>query len=349
MASAPRITLEQWQALKAVVDTGGYAQAAQALHKSQSAITYAVQKMESLLNVKAFEISGRKAVLTATGSLLYRKARTLLEDAGELEQAARALSAGWEAELYIAAESIFPARLLLKSFDQLAAESPHTRIELIESVLGGTNEALLQGQADLAISGRIPPGFEGTHLIRMRFIPAAHPDHPLHKLKRALSNRDLSAHRHLVVRETGSKRTTDVLTVQASRRWTVSQLATSIEAATSGYGFAWYPEEKIRDELRNGLLKQLPMRDGGERFVDLYLIFAERDYAGPGALRLAELIRATVGEECTRRAPEAAAADKKSGAHKTSKTSKASKTTESSDKRRGLSTAGARKRPRNKV
>jgi DNA-binding transcriptional LysR family regulator len=68
-----RITLEQWQALVAVVDAGGYAQAAERLHKSQSSVTYLVQKLESLLDVKAFEIKGRKAALTPTGQLLYRR------------------------------------------------------------------------------------------------------------------------------------------------------------------------------------------------------------------------------------------------------------------------------------
>jgi DNA-binding transcriptional LysR family regulator len=48
----------------AVVDTGGYAQAAEALHKSQSSVTYAVQKLESVLGIKAFEIQGRTAILT---------------------------------------------------------------------------------------------------------------------------------------------------------------------------------------------------------------------------------------------------------------------------------------------
>ena len=43
---APRITLEQWRALLAVVEAGGYAQAAERLHKSQSTLTYAVQKIE---------------------------------------------------------------------------------------------------------------------------------------------------------------------------------------------------------------------------------------------------------------------------------------------------------------
>ena len=42
-----KITLDQWQALIAVVDEGGYAAAAEALDKSQSAISYAVQKIET--------------------------------------------------------------------------------------------------------------------------------------------------------------------------------------------------------------------------------------------------------------------------------------------------------------
>ena len=44
-----QITLEQWEALVAVVDAGSYAKAAETLHKSQSTLTYAVQKLESLL------------------------------------------------------------------------------------------------------------------------------------------------------------------------------------------------------------------------------------------------------------------------------------------------------------
>ena len=84
----PRISLEQWRALLAVVEAGGYAQAAEQLHKSQSAVTYAVQKLEALLEVKVFEVIGRKAQLTPTGEVLYRRAKALLEEAGALESAA---------------------------------------------------------------------------------------------------------------------------------------------------------------------------------------------------------------------------------------------------------------------
>lgn len=297
--NTPKIGLEQWRALTAVVEAGGYAQAAEALHKSQSAVTYAVQKIESLLGVKVFEIQGRKAVLTATGQLLHRRARALLDEAAGLERAAGALSAGWEAEIRLAVEIIFPTTVLLKALARFGAESPHTRIEVIESVLGGTDEALLQGQADLAISPRIPPGFLGDRLMQMRMLAVAHPDHPLHQLKRPLKPEDLRAHRHLVVRDSGSQREKTPLMLEAKQRWTVSHLATSIQAARLGYGFAWLPEEKIREELASGLLKPLPLETGQERFGTLYLIFANRDYAGPGMLRLVELLRETVAQECT--------------------------------------------------
>jgi DNA-binding transcriptional LysR family regulator len=293
----PRISLEQWRTLLAVVDAGGYAQAAEALHKSQSAVTYAVQKMESLLEVKIFEVIGRKAHLTATGEVLYRRAKALLEEAGALEKAAGTLAAGWEPELKVAVEIIFPTWLLLKSLARFAEERPETRIELYETVLSGTEEALLRRNVDLAIGSSIPPGFAGDLLMNMRFIAAAHPDHPLHRLERELTLQDLRKHRHLVIRDSGSQRRGGTW-LGAEQVWTVSHKATSIHAAAMGLGFAWFPEDTVRRELAEGTLKALPLREGGERNASLYLIFADRDYAGPGALKLADTIRRQVGEEC---------------------------------------------------
>lgn len=194
------------------------------------------------LDIQIQRVRGQPLDRTGCRSAVHcQSARVLLNDASGLEHAARTLSAGWEAEISLAADIIFPTWLLLQCFDRFGTESPHTRIELIESVLGGTNEALLHGQADLAISGQIPPGFMWDALMRLRFIPAAH------------------------------------------------------------------PEEKVRDELAAGTLKPLLLREGGERFVELYLIFAERDYAGPGTLRLAEIIRESVAEACSRHAAAAPA------------------------------------------
>lgn len=297
--SSARITLDQWAAVVSVVETGSYAKASEQLHKSQSTLTYAVQKLQRVLGVKAFEIKGRKAHLTAAGQVLYRRGKALLEDARQLERAAAQLAAGWEPELRIAVEILFPTWLLLRSLEAFAKEQPDTRVELFESVLGGTDEALIQGQVHFAIGPTVPPGFLGEPLMTMRMVPAAHPDHPLHRLGRPLGLSDLKGQRHLVVRDTGSRRDRET-SVVTPRRWTFSNKATSIRAATMGLGFAWYPEDNIRDELASGQLKVLPLREGSVRQVTVYLIQADPDGAGPGARRLAALIREHVAALCPR-------------------------------------------------
>jgi DNA-binding transcriptional LysR family regulator len=157
---------------------------------------------------------------------------------------------------------------------------------------------LLQRRADLAISPQVPPGFSGAPLMRIRGIPVAHPDHPLHHKDRKLTLRDLRAYRHLIVRDSGSRRDARALSLEVEQRWTVSSMSTSILAARMGYGFAWFAEDLIRDELAAGTLKPLPIAEGVERFGELYLIVADPDAAGPGTLRLATIIRDGVAAEC---------------------------------------------------
>jgi DNA-binding transcriptional LysR family regulator len=81
-------------------------------------------------------------------------------------------------------------------------------------------------------------------------------------------------------------------------------MATSIGAVSRGYGFSWLPEDKIRTELQNGELKLLPMREMNQRTGSLYLVFADRDGAGPGALRLAQIIKEEVSNACLTAARE---------------------------------------------
>ncbi len=274
---------------------------AAALHKSQSTVTYAVQKIESLLGVKVFEIKGRKAVLTprpgrcSTGA---RKRSSRKRRA--LERGAGAMAPDWKPEMRLAVEVIFPTWLLLQCFEVFAKERPETRIELLETVLGGTDEALAGGQVDIAITSQLPEGFLGDPLMPVRVIAAAHPDHPLHRLGRELTYRDLRRHRQLVIRDSGIHRTRPGAWLGAEQRWTVSHKATSIRAASMGLGFAWYPEDSIRSELESGVLKPLPLREGGERWGELYLVFADPDYASRDERRLAEIIRESVARECVR-------------------------------------------------
>lgn len=291
-----RITLEQWRALVAVVEAGSYAAAAEAINKSQSTLNYAIDRIETLLGLALFTVEGRRAILTPAGRTLYRRAKALLDESGQLERLAGRLAEGQEAELKLAAEIIFPTWLLLERLDELSADFPDMRIQLHESVLGGTSELLTRGTVDLAIASTVPPGFVGDPLMRVRFMAAAAPHHPLHQLDRKLTLDDLRSHRHLVVRDSGSQPAASEAYRVTERRWTVTSKATSIRAACMGLGFAWYAEEIIRQELEDGQLAPLPLEQGAERYATLYLVFADFDAAGPGTRRLADLLRRAVAD-----------------------------------------------------
>jgi DNA-binding transcriptional LysR family regulator len=293
----PRISLDQWNVLVSVVESGGYARAGERIHRSQSTLTYAIKRLEQLLGTKVFEKRGRKAVLTSTGELLYRRGKALVEEAARLEHTAGELARGWEPEIRLAADIVFPTWLLLGCLAEFARERPETRIELYETVLGGHEDALAERKVDLAIGGVVPAGFLGEPLMPVRFVCAAGPGHALHALGRPLTLADLARHRQLVIRDSGARRAR-VGGWLNETRWTVSHKATSIRAALMGLGYAWYPEESVREELAQGKLKPLPLREGGERFATLYLVYADREAAGPGTLRLAETIRERVRECC---------------------------------------------------
>ena len=207
---SPRIALDQWNALVAVVESGGYAGAANRLHRTQSTITYTIKKLEEQLGLKVFELQGRKAALTPTGQLLYPRGKALLAEAVRLERSAAELAPGQEPQIRLAVDVIYPTWLLLDCLKAFADEQPDTRIELYETVLGGTDEALIAGAVDLAIGNAVPGGFLGDALMQMRFVCAAAPEHPLHALGRAVTLDDLRAYRHLVVRDSGVQRTRSV-------------------------------------------------------------------------------------------------------------------------------------------
>ncbi|MBU2977165.1 LysR family transcriptional regulator [Alteromonas sp. C1M14] len=284
-----KATLEQWRMFKAVVDAGGFNQAAQQVHKSQSSVHHAVQKLENGLGITLFTNDGRKVKLTPAGKLMLRRANTLLEEAHKLEAVAASLHHGTETELKVAVDIIFPPTVLYNVLHCVSQNFPLLRIELMESVLSGANALLKAAEVDIAISPfPLESGFS-EQLCEIEFIAVAHPEHPLHHLNRTISIEDLKSHRQIVVRDSSSEGKVDAGWLSADQRWTVSHLRTSIDILSQGMGFAWLPVAFIRPQLDQGLLKPLPLKSHGVRKAMLYLLFEDGDRLGPAA-------RAFIGE-----------------------------------------------------
>ncbi|MDB5821794.1 MAG: LysR family transcriptional regulator [Herminiimonas sp.] len=82
-------SLKQWRMLHAVVDCGGFAQAAERIHVSQSTLSHSINKLQEQLGVQLTRLAGRRSVLTPIGWQLLERSRRLLQEAHELEKLAR--------------------------------------------------------------------------------------------------------------------------------------------------------------------------------------------------------------------------------------------------------------------
>ncbi len=287
---APKVTLEQWRCLQAVVDNGGFAQAAVHLHRSQSSVSHAVKRLQQQLGIQLLHIEGRKAVLNEAGKVLLQRSRQLLADALTIEQQAHHLQQGWEAEIRLAVESAYPTQQLMTVLKQFELVAKDTRIRLKEVVLSGAEEVLLNGEADLVISPYVPKGFLGEELVKVNFLPVAHPDHVLHLPGRELTMHDLNRETHVMVSDSGSKGI-DSGWLSDSRRWAVTSLESARKIISNGLGFGWLPENEIRQQIESGELKQLRLKTGKQQAGILYLVYADMERAGPATQQLAKLFK----------------------------------------------------------
>lgn len=287
----PSTTLEQWRVLHAVVNHGGYAQAAEALHRSQSSVSYAIARLQEQLGVPLLEMDGRRARLTAHGQVLLAHATELLAGARGLEQLAGSLQQGWEPELRLVVDVAFPTARLITALSAFAQQAPHTRVLLTEVVLSGAEEALATQQADLVIGTRVAAPYLGDLLADIEFVAVAHPEHALHRLGRLLTPEDLTRELQVVVKDSGTQAPRDEGWLGASRRWTVTSMDTSAAMVAGGLGFAWLPRHLVQPSLDAGQLLPLPLAQGQTRRVPLYLVFGQPQHPGPAVRSLAEVLR----------------------------------------------------------
>lgn len=279
----PKTSLEQWAVLAAVVDQGGFAQAAAVLHKSQSAVSYAVARLQQSLEVRLLEVEGRRAVLTEHGQTLLKRARPLLNDLQTLEQLSGKLQQGWEAELRLVVDVAFPRQRLLDIVAELQQLCPATQIQVSDAVLSGAEEAITDNSADIVVTSRLPPGVLGQFLLNITFIGVASPTHPLLQLGRPVAMEDLLRHVQVVVRDSGSRNPRSEGWLGAERRCTVSSMEASLATVRAGLGIAWLPEHMVADGLHSGALRMLPMATGATRQVPLHLVLVRPELAGPAA------------------------------------------------------------------
>jgi DNA-binding transcriptional LysR family regulator len=290
MVYRPKTTLEQWRILQAVVDYGGYAQAGEALNKSQSSLNHAVAKLQDMLGVQLLEVIGRKAVLTEAGEVMLRRSRDLSQNVQALEQLAVNINQDWEPEITLAVDLAYPREALIPALTGFLPDSRGSRVKVIDTVLTGSTEAITEKKADLVISMEVPKGFLGEPLCHVEFVLVCHPEHELADTEQAISPRTLAQYLQLVIKDTAETPSETSGWLKSENRWTVSNFDMALLLLAQNMGFCWLPLHKVSTLLDKNNLRRLEVEGSAFKQVTAFLICPSPEHQGPGTLLLSRQI-----------------------------------------------------------
>ena len=254
-----KISLDLLQILDTIDRHGSFTAAAAALHRVPSALSHAVAKLESDLNISLFIREGRRATLNEAGRTLLEDGRHLLRAADELERRVQRIATGWEAELRIALDMIIPVERLYPVIERFYAAGHQTQIRLSYEVLGGSWDALATERADLVIGapGDMPArsGLSSRILCDSRLIFVVSTRHPLSAHDGPLSSSELRRHRAIVIADTSRElaaRTVGLLDGQETLR--VPNMQAKADAQIAGLGVGHLPRWLAEPAIQSGKL-----------------------------------------------------------------------------------------------
>lgn len=291
------VSLKQWRILHAVIDCGGFAEAADYLHLSQSAVSYTIGKLQENLGVQLLKIEGRKAHLTKAGRALLDRSRHVLKEAIELELFAKHLEAGGGSEVRLVVDQNVPAHLLMQAVKQFSATVQNASVQLTETNMPRLEEMLRRSSVDLAIGARVPLGYFGEPLVELEYIAVAHPNHVLQKLGRDITPADLARQVQVGVgcaSEMESGMSADYQ--GAAFTWQINSFDKVIEAVSGCLGYAWLPRHRIQDWLDRGALVPLSLSEKIMHKSMLYLIYGRPASLPNSATILADILRTLADE-----------------------------------------------------
>ncbi|QJR37236.1 LysR family transcriptional regulator [Gemmatimonas groenlandica] len=160
-------------------DAGTLSRAARQLGISQPSLTGQLQRLETHLGVSLFDRHGRGVTLTDAGKALYPRARRILDEVRDTEDAIRREGADGAGTLSVGAIPTVAPYVLPAAVQRLRARHTAMRVELREDYSAVLARLLLDGALDVVIAA-LPYSFDhlDTELLGsdalVVAVPAAH-------------------------------------------------------------------------------------------------------------------------------------------------------------------------------
>ena len=160
LARSQNIDLELLRTFIAVVDNGSITRASKQIHRTQSAISMQIKRLEEQLGQILFDRSGRQLILTYRGKSLVAYARRLLNLHDEAIN--KLTNDEQKSHITIGCPDDYSATLLPKLMSVLYKKNAKLHITVITHNSGKLRQLLDDDEIDLAILSRLSQSNEGV-------------------------------------------------------------------------------------------------------------------------------------------------------------------------------------------
>src|SRR5229473_2791208 len=258
--------LSQLEVFLAVARERRFSRAAEKLHRTQSAVSQTIRKLEDELGEALFDRSSREGILTDSGQVLYEYAEKLLNLRSEATESLAELREVQKGKLVIAANE-FTALYLLPVLAEFRRLHPMIKITVQRALGSHIPDDVLRHTSELGVLTYDPeePRLHSIVVYLDELIFVVPPTHPL-AAESQVSIRQLGAESfvaHIVsspyrekVIQTFKRHKTplhmdiELPTLQAIKRF-----------VAMGNGVALLPEISVENELTRGELVRIPVRE----------------------------------------------------------------------------------------
>lgn len=254
-----KIDIRDLEILYTIERLGTFAKAAKYLHRTPSAITQSVQKLERLVNFKIFDRSTYTLKFTSEGRLLMERGQNMLKQMERLENELHLIQKGWPTEFGIAFDDLLSCEGVFSVLNTFQKQSPMISIKVYREVMNGSWDALIQNRAVLVlgVSGEPPPELPCAQMDLgiVSFVFAISPQHPLAQRSEPLNLEDLASAYSIVISDTAENvpgRTSGTYPGQSII--VVPHMEAKIQAQVQGLGVGYLPKHRIEHLLQEGLL-----------------------------------------------------------------------------------------------
>jgi DNA-binding transcriptional LysR family regulator len=244
-------------ALLAVEETQSVRLAAVRVHKTQSAVSQAIHRIEASAGFAILDRTAYRATLTEQGRQFVKRTRPLLRHSEELATFARVIAQGVEERVGLAVHGAVPCSVWSGLLTNVARNYPDTVIEVRSGEGDRPFRALMEGEVDLALplQARKYGSTAFVQVMRDDEVCDGDEEAALRRLPQILAA------------DFEDKADPSFGVAEGHRYWRVSNHIAKAELILQGLGWGGVPEALVEGALAAGVLRRIARAGAARKSV----------------------------------------------------------------------------------